>query len=222
MMQISVSHDLHRTQSWAGRMKEQLPFANALALTRTGQDVGDALSKALPQHLEDPTPFTMKAFGVQRATKQSQRAVVFTKQAQEQYLKWQIFGGSRPPARKAQKLPSNIKLNQYGNIPRGEVQRLVALAREGKKVSKARGRKLGISNKVDLFYGDPNNGMPPGLYKRVGSGDDGVLVPLVVFPAQNVQYEKRFPMFEIGQRVVGQVYAGHWRTAFEQAMASAK
>jgi len=160
---------------------DQVPYATAVALTRTAQDAAKELNAELPKHLDNPTPFTRQAFTMRRATKRDLRAVVLAKPAQAKYLQYQVHGGSRAPNKKAQRLPSQIKLNAFGNIPRGEIVRLIALAKAGKRLTKAKGRKLGVSSKINLFYGDPGNGRPPGIYKRVVNGEQQMLVPLIVF-----------------------------------------
>jgi len=203
MISISVSGDFSRL---AQRLREigekQAKYAAAVALTRTAQDAAKELNAELPRHLDNPTPFTRQAFTMRRATKSDLRAVVLAKPAQAKYLQYQVAGGSRAPNKKAQKLPSQIKLNAFGNIPRGEIVRLIALAKAGKRLTKAKGRKLGVSSKLNLFYGDPGNGRPPGIYKRVVNGEQQMLVPLIVFPQQQVQYRPRFPMRAIVERVV--------------------
>lgn len=220
---ISVKVDIsgleRRMQALAN---DQVPFATAMALTRTAQDAVKELNTELPRYLDKPTSFTQKAFTHRRATKRDLQALVFAKDIQAKYLRYQVLGGDRAPNKKAQKLPSNIKLNEFGNIPRGEIARLIALAKSGKKLTKARGKKLGISNKIDLFYGDPGNGRPPGIYKRIAQGEQHILVPLIVFPQQHVQYKARFPMRTIVQRVVAQRFQAHFAAALREAMATAR
>lgn len=220
---ISVKVDISGIERRAQFLhQDQVPYATAVALTRTAQDAASALNAELPRYIDRPTSFTQKAFTQHRATKRDLQAVVFAKDIQAKYLRYQVFGGERAPNKKAQKLPSNIKLNEFGNIPRGEIARLIAFAKAGKKLTKARGKRLGISSKLDLFYGDPGNGRLPGIYKRVVQGERHILVPLIVFPAQKVHYKPRFPMCAIVQRVVDQRFRTHFATALREATATAR
>jgi hypothetical protein len=220
---INVKHDIDRMGQWALAMAaEQLPFATALALTRTASDAANELTRELPKHLDKPTPFTMRAFSVARADKRTLTAAVFAKDAQAAYLRWQVDGGSRPPSKVAQRLPNAIKLNDFGNIPRGEIARLIKLAQAGQRLTRARGRRLAISSKVDLFYGDPGNGMPPGVFKRVVQGTEHKLIPLVVFPKQAAQYKARLPMHAIVERVVRDRFPANFSAALDQALRSAR
>ena len=208
-----------RLQAIAG---EQVPFATALALTNTARDCSKALTEELPKYLDNPTPFTLKAFTIQRAEKATLRARVFAKDAQGRYLTWQIDGGDRAPSRKLQRLPAEITLNAYGNLPAGEIKRLVALAKAGKRVSKARGAKVGVSSKVDLFYGDPGAGRAVGIYKRIVKGDQEFLVPLVIMPQGPVKYRPRFPAERIVRDTAARVFPERFREAMRRAVSTEK
>lgn len=220
-MRVTVSVDTSAYERWVNELGDQMPFAQALALTRTAQDAASDLAKALPEYLDKPTPWTARAFAVRRADKRTLAAEVYVKPGQS-YLGWQIEGGTRAPARKALKLPGSVKLDQSGNIPRAELQRLIQTAKEGKRLTKARARRLGISAKVDLFYGDPGNGMPPGLYKRIVAAGEHHLVPLVLFPHRSARYRKRLPMADIVRRTVARTWQKNFGDAAARALASAR
>lgn len=201
---------------------DQVPFATALALTNTARDCSNALTDELPKYLDNPTAFTLRAFTIQRAEKGALRARVFAKDAQGRYLKWQIDGGDRAPTRKLQRLPAEIALNAHGNLPAGEIKRLVALAKAGKRVSRARGAKVGVSSKVDLFYGDPGSGRAVGIYKRIVKGDQEFLVPLVIMPQGSVKYRPRFPAERIVRDTAARVFPERFRAAMQRAVSTAK
>lgn len=220
---INIKHDMDVAARWARAMAaDQVPFATAVALTRVAADAATELARELPKYLDKPTPFTMRAFSISRADKRTLTSAVFAKDAQAKYLQWQVFGGNRAPSRVAQKLPTAIKLNDFGNIPRGEIARLVKLAQAGKRLTKASGRRLAVSSKVDLFYGDPGNGTPPGIFKRVVQGDQHRLIPLVLFTKQPAHYQQRLPMRAIVERVVRDRFPAHFRAALDQAVRSAR
>jgi len=220
---LNLANQLEDVAGWARAMgASQLPFATSLALNAVAQDAADEVTKETGRRLDRPTSFTMRAWSVGRSTKASLTAAVFAKDAQARYLRWQVAGGSRAPNRQAQRLPSAIKLDQFGNLPRGEIARMVSLAKAGKRLTKARGARLGISSKLDLFYGDPGNGMPPGIYKRVVQGADHKLVPLVVFPRVNAQYTARLPLERIVRDTVRARFEARFATAWATAMRTAR
>jgi len=101
------------------KVKKQSDFATVVALTKTAWQTRDAEIKALSKYLHNPTPFTKKAFRVQRATKARPMAVVYVAPIQEKYLAPQVHGGST----KGHVPGKHQKLNQYGNLPRRATKR---------------------------------------------------------------------------------------------------
>lgn len=186
-MRLSFSSNL---AEFIGQMKEkrkQLEFATALALTRTAQVVSRESPAFLERQLDRPTPFTKRGLYVKPARRGDLVAIVGYKDVQAQYLSLQEQGGARAPRRRTIVLPSNVARDQYGNVPPLQLRRLYERAKGDKRATKALGKRLGISNKVDLFVGEPGEGFPPGIYKRVTGG----LVPIVVFREQAVRYRPR-------------------------------
>lgn len=215
-----------RLQAMAG---DQVPFAIALGLTRTAQEASRELAVEMPKHLDSPTPFTLRAFAVERATKQGLVARVYARPAQAKYLKYQIDGGDRAPTRKAQRLPSEVRLNEFGNLPRGMIRDLIQIARSSKRLTAGQARKqvqkmrsAGVSAALDLFYGDPGNGKPVGIYKRMVRGGQQTLVPLILMPERSVRYRPRFPAAEIVRRVAVRAFPGHFKDALRRAIDTAR
>jgi hypothetical protein len=195
MIFASVKHDLLANALKFKKAGKQLPFGIAKGLTATAKDAQAALGKALPENLDRPTPFTMKAFGVEPATKQKQYAKVFIKDDQEKYLQYQVAGGTRTPARRAVVVPKGVRLNQYGNMTRGAIKKLLA--------------------RKDVFSGKVKG--VAGIYQRKGTH-----VHLIVSYADRVQYKKRFPFGDIGQAAVKASSAKNLIAAIDAALASAR
>ena len=101
------------------RVEKQSRFAKAKALTQTAWQVKDEESKALVKHLKNPTPFTRRAYRVQRATKARPVAAVYAAPIQDKYLQHQVHGG----VSKGHVPGKQQKLNQYGNLPRRATKR---------------------------------------------------------------------------------------------------
>lgn len=199
---------------------DQLPFAMAKALTDTAKAVAKAMPSALQQDLDRPSDFTRAGFFVTPARKDDLQSAVGIKDAQAKYLQWQIEGGNRAPARKAQRLPGTVQLDAFGNIPRGLIAQLVARALAGRRTTKRQAQKSGVSQGLDLYYGDPDGVRPPGIYKRVTSGGRSHLVPVVVFPAVVAKYRPRFDFYKHAGQVVDATFDGAMVAAFELAMAT--
>lgn len=186
-MKLSIDVKAEHVSAVMKSIVKQAQFAAVVALTRAAQDVREQTPGYLERVLDRPTPFTKRGVYTRRATLSNPVAEVGVMDKQAAYLAYQEQGGRRPPARRVIVLPSDIKRDQYGSIPRLQLRRLYDAARANKRATAAIKRRLGVSRKVDLFIGEPGNGFPPGIYKRVPGG----LVPLVVFRSAPVEYRPR-------------------------------
>lgn len=149
----------------------QLTFATALALTRTGQRVKKNLEGQIDQVFDRPTPYTKNSLYLQPATKKALIARVRIKDrsatakgnAAEDYLEPQVKGGQRRQKR-FEKLLSDAgimpqgwfavpakgtPLDSYGNVSQGTIAKILAqlrassdtLNREKAAAKKKRNRK---------------------------------------------------------------------------------
>ncbi|MBW6399994.1 hypothetical protein KPL78_19190 [Roseomonas sp. HJA6] len=104
--------------------RKQLPFAAALALTRTAGLGRDEVIRGMPQTFDRPTPFTMRGITIISARKTRLEARVLVKDLQAEYLRLQEQGGLRQPKKRALIIPHGVALNEFGNIPNRALQRL--------------------------------------------------------------------------------------------------
>lgn len=216
---FDVRSNIREVLSFVDRVSDQYPFAVATALTRAVRAARDAMPREADAAFDKPTPFTRSAFYFVPATKLRLLATVGVKDIQARYLVWQVQGGRRQPTRKALRLPAVVQLNEYGNLPRGIIRQLVARAQAGKRATKTQARRFGVSQELDLFYGEPGDGRPAGIYKRVPlPGSKNRLVPVVVFPSVPAQYEARLDFYGAAARVVSATFD----RALVEAMARAK
>jgi hypothetical protein len=123
---LTITVTVHSRDAMFLQVGKQVSYATAVALTRTAQDAQQALTAELSRTFDRPSPFTLRGVAIKAATKQNLAATVFLRERQADYLAIQITGGSRRPLRRALLLPRNIGLDQYGNIPRGVISRLLA------------------------------------------------------------------------------------------------
>lgn len=227
MFTLTVQHNLDEVFARMDAMVErQIPFAAAKALTATAQDVQAELTAELPVVLDRPTPFTLNAFGIRTARKDNLTSEVFVREAQSAYLERQIYGGVRAPGPHGIRLPGNIELNAFGNIPRGLTNRLKAAAQNGtlgpalaKRLQATGNRRKGAAP-VQLFYGKPRgkgwDNAPVGIWRRI-PGKPGKLIPLIVFEDTPATYEARLPFHEIATRTAQRM----WPIRFNEALALA-
>lgn len=223
-MRLSVTTNIREVIGWVGQLHPQANFAVAKALSDTAIDI----ARELPDHANrafagGATRFTKQAFAYTRATKQRLEASVFVRPLQAAYLRFQIEGGTRQPRNVALKLPSVVDLDPEGNIPRGLVRQLVARAKAGRRATRAQSRRFGVSQAVSLFYGDPQDGRPAGIYKRVDHGMRHSLIPVVVFPRQPAHYtDKPFAFYAIAERIAQRRFETNLERAWRMARLTAR
>jgi hypothetical protein len=184
-------------------MLDQLPFALARALNDTGQDVADAWRAGLNYRLDRPTPFTLRApYIARRASKRSPTVVPAFRQIQGEYLRLQITGGTRRPTGSALVVPVAARLNQYGNMPRGYVRRL--LASGGAFVASR---------------DDPRTAhLAPGIYRRGRRTRAGQSAPqLLVAFEDRAEYSVRFDFAGIAERRALSSFPGHLSRRLQEA-----
>ncbi|HDR9834507.1 TPA: hypothetical protein QDC51_001266 [Burkholderia multivorans] len=160
-------------------VRKQLPFAIAQGINRTAQRVAEAEVKNLGDTLDNPSPFTRRSVGIKRARKSDPTAVVFMKDIAASYLQPYEVGGVHKLNSRALLNPKNIRLNQYGQLPRGTLAMLkgrpdifigAVKTASGETINgvwqrptntarvsllNARGKRLGKLNKLDA---SKNNG----------------------------------------------------------------
>jgi hypothetical protein len=205
------------------KLHPQFRFAAAKALTDVVGMVRSAMPSELESALDKPTQFTKGGFYVQPARKDNLEATVGVKDKQAEYMQYQVDGGERAPKKAALRLPSVVELDAAGNLPPGTIKRLIQRAQAGKRATKAQGKRFGVSTQVDLFYGEPGDGRPAGIYKRVPIGGGQTrLVPLVVFPKRSAHYTRRFDFDGIAERIVTRNFSAALDSAWAQALATAR
>ncbi|MEN5162590.1 hypothetical protein [Achromobacter kerstersii] len=125
--------------------KRQLPFATAVALNKTAQAVREALVEKSRQVFDRPTPYTLNALRVSRATKENLSARIDYRDATakgigaDRYLSPQVLGGARRHKRSERALQrsglpagsflmpaAGAELDAYGNMSRGQTVRLLS------------------------------------------------------------------------------------------------
>lgn len=156
-----------------------VPPAVAQGLNRTLDAIEQHELNAMERYLDRPTPFTMNALGKRKANAKHWDATLFVKDIQARYLRYAIKGGTLQTTI----APVKIRLNRFGNIV-GKRGGLEAIAAKGNK----------------RFVGEVNGVY--GVWERFGRG--GSRLRLLVRVATNTERRKRWPFYEIGERVAEQ------------------
>lgn len=217
--------------------QKQFRYATAVALTRVGQKVKNAIRGTMQVSFDRPTPYTLNSLVLIPATVTSLSAEVRIKDRgtgglpQSVFLQPEVQGGDRQSKgserafRSKGVLPGGMfwvpgagaKLDQYGNMSRGQVLQIVSAVRElgaGAAGAPTRKNKRTAKLAASIFIGKPAGGrLPLGVYQR---GADGSLKPLMIFVSEP-HYKVRLPFTEIAATV----YATNFENEFSQALADA-
>lgn len=183
---------------------KQVPFATSLALNATAEEIQKEESERLGKTLDRPTPFTRRAWAVWRSSKRNLSAKVFAKDAQAAYLSTLEDGGTRTPKGRAIVTPAGLKLNSFGNMPKGAVKKALASPR--------------------VFSGTPK-GRAPGIYQRTGvtakaPGGTG-LVKLTSY-IRRAGYKPTLGFKEEARALALRRMPHHFQAAMARALASAR
>ena len=248
---IKVNIDTAKFRKRMEAVQRQVPFATAVALTKTAQDVQAELKREVSRVFDRPTPFTLASLRVKPATKQRLIArVYFRDEAGDGippavYLQREVEGGVRRPKRfekaLARKLGlpaglyampgKSVQLDAYGNVPRSLIVKVLAqlgamhdTAQNQTARSKQRLRRTQARKGIrgqNYFLGRPGNGLPLAVYERIRTGFGSAVRPVFVF-VDAPHYEKRLDYYGIAERVQSREFEGWFDRALTDAMATAR
>lgn len=192
-------------RSLSDTAQKQMPFALMLTINDTLKDVKGNREDDLDKRFKNPTPFTKRGIYIKRATKRRLSGEVAFKKIQAEYLELQVKGGIRKPKRKAIVVPKAIRLNKYGNMPRGSLARNIS--------------------KSDTFVvnrGDKRSrSLAPGVYKRSKRKRGGKLKMLATFENQ-VAYKKRYDFVGPAHKTASGVLPKHMFKNIKRSVKTAR
>lgn len=209
---------------------KQIPFATALALTRTALKARDAGKAEMARVFDRPTRWALNAYEVKPATKRDLDAEVRPKY-KANYLPPEVLGGDRRRKRVEALLngvasrdgsvrftesdwvvPSReAKLDSYGNLSRGETQKALSGL-------KAQGDSAQNSKTSRGYFVTKGSHGKPVVMKRVGRNKISPVLVAVSKP----NYKIRFKFFEITRKSAEENFENEFIAALKQAIASAR
>jgi len=231
-----TSNAVSFTKALEAVIAKQVPFATALALNDTATDVHADLVKRMSEVFDRPTPFTMGAFMIYRATKAALVSSVETKPqlGSRHYLRVEETGGPRRQTGFERLMGDRVayagvlqtilpadgaKLDAYGNWSKGErnqVQSAINAQRDPySNMTKASFKRHGKRSR----YFVPRHGLTPGVYRR---DRNGTLNIILAFSAVVPTYTPRLGFEENGHRVAATRFPRHFRKRLIEALASAR
>lgn len=228
-MQISVQSTIKQVMPKLEQFtSRQAPFTIAKALTETAKHVRKAMGESTNTVFDRPTAFTRNAFAFMPARKDKLQALVFAKDKQARYLKFQVQGGGRRVKGFEKRFGGEGEGDEQSGMQHLVPTRRIKLNASGGvslATIKAISANLNTSGKANRYFiGKPNGagqnaGRGYGIYARVNNNKR--LEALMVF-ANKPTYKKRFDMTAIGGRVVNAQFEGELRKAWAFALRTAK
>lgn len=257
-MQITVRSDLKEVFSRVQlEHQRQIPFAIAKGLTLTAQQVRAAERTEMERVFDRPTPFTLGALYVKPATKANLVATVWIKDQffyngrSSSHLHPHIFGEQRE-VKRAEKLfrekgllPANLylvpgsaaQLDRFGNMSRGQMQKVIAALRAFRDQYQnrpAKGSPTPIRGKrrraEEYFVGRPggagskgrgNGSLPLGVWQRFTFSLGSAVRPVLIF-VRTPSYRVRFRFFDIAKSVIDANLKRNVEQALREAIATAR
>jgi hypothetical protein len=189
-MQMQVVSNAVAFGKAVSRIRNDIRFAQAKALTATAKELVDVSNQHTVRALDRPTPFTRKSAGMRWATKQTLKATVFIKDIQAGYLELNETGGTRKPKRRFLPVPSGARLNKFGNMGRRQIATMLA--------------------RPDTFIAEINGTV--GVWQRQRRGG----LKLMVTFALTAKYERRFNWRKKMEKSGKSLFPRHYATELDR------
>jgi len=218
-MAINGDRDLTGARSYAAALQEELAKEATVVANQLAFDVRRAFQGELREEIDRPKPYTLQGVQVTKALPGTHTSKIYIASDSEgqggdrtDYLQRLIEGGTRIPKRRVLAVPSELVQDQYGNLRRNEVKRLMAEAKRmrgrGKKAKQARAEK-------EYLFANKQ-----GIWLRYANSRK--ITMLVAFVGQ-AKYEKVLRSVpEVGKQELQRVYLKRIRGAINGAIKRAK
>lgn len=240
---------LPEVRSMLADARKQVPFATALALTKTAQAAQGAVRQEMTRVFDRPTPWILNSTYVKPATKANLEAHVYLKDDAAKGLSAaktvlpQIAGGERSWKRFEASLQrigmlgrneiavpgSAATLDSYGNMSRAQIVQILsyfaAFGEQGYKANMTTARKAklakGSRSRYGVRYYLKRDGRGRGIYMATQLGFGSATKPVLMF-VRKPAYRPRLQMQRVVTGVFEQQFRSHFAEAFETAMRSAR
>lgn len=245
MVKVSIDSDLASAERFLTDVQRRhLPFAGALALTRSAERAKKELQAERAKVFDRPNPWTRKAGAfVQAATKTNlQAAVMFSEggaagRSAFRYLRHQIEGGARPhkgfeklligkglmlaseyavPAR-------GVQLDRYGNISPGVMTKIIsqlkAFRENGFEANATGSRRSRAKRKpAGFFVADGQGELRRGIWLRRA----GRISPVLIFVRKAPSYQPIYRHEQVAGAVIDRAYGEEFGKALDFALRTAR
>lgn len=229
---------------------KQIPFATSLAINNTAKLVKTKEEHEIRDVFDRPTPYIQNSIFIKPSNKRNLTAFVGIKDQgiksapASKILQAEIVGGERRlkayeiALRSVGVLPDGYftvpgeaaKIDQYGNISRGQIVQILSYFRANRDVGttsnstdKTR-EKLSRSTKtrygVSYFVGKIGDA-PLGTWQKVFSNFGTAIRPIMIF-VQSANYEAIYDFKFVAETTINREYNNEFAKAWDQARRTAK
>lgn len=216
--------------------KQQLPFATALALTKTAQKVKEAEYGLMKKVFEGPTKYTLNALQMRPAKKTKLEASVGFKEGHgrgvpaKRFLNPHVHGIARSQKSHEKKLAPvmrgknftvparGAKLNKSGNITGGTYMQILSrLKLAGDQSATNSGASKRKQRAKTYFVPKAGSKLRAGVYERTARG----VKPILIF-IRSPRYTKRFPFYNKADQLSRALFPAEYKKAMDFAIATAR
>lgn len=225
-----------------GKYEKQIPFATALALTRTAQHAKRALEREMGSVFDRPTRWTLNSLRLFPAKKSKLEARVWMKDEAvksspaTRWLNPEIEGGPREdkasernlrrrwilPAGKYIAPGKGAKLDRFGNITKGTITKALSgvggFSESGFSANATGSKRSRRKGNAKRYFVIRRGKTPIGIAERTSRAKMHVLLAFVSRPT----YRRRLDFYGIGDKVVKRHLADEFRKAMTKAIGSAR
>lgn len=224
---------------------KQLPFALALTATRLAMLVKQGELAVMRERLDRPTATTMNSLYVKVAKKGNPEARTFFKDAwtsgvpADTYLQQPVKGGRRSHKRFEKALiargimqsgqyaiPAESVLNQFGNVPRGTIMKILsglsaAETVSGVQANATNSKRSKRKGNADRYFAGDVDGTQ-GIWERKKSAFGDAIRPVFIFSESEPGYRVIVPFYKIADNIVKANRAKEFASAMGQALSTAR
>ena len=230
-----------------GDQARQIPFAASLALNATARSVRTATLAEMAAQFDRPTPLVMKSLFIAPATKAKLQAAVYLEdreiggknsRSMAEILGHQFAGGTRLRKRMENAFTAaglislgeylvpgpDAKLDQYGNLSRGQAQQIYAALRlfrdpyQNATQSPRSQRHAKAAGRIFWSDGKGANKRRRGLWATDGRGFPKLLMLVIPTPV----YRRRIDMDRLAADIVDRDFPANFDAALKKALATAR
>ena len=223
--------------------EKQLPFAFALMATRLAVLVKKGELSVLKARIDRPTTTTLNSLYVKPAKKGKPEARTFFKDAwtsgvpADTYLQQAVKGGRRPHKRFEKALiakglmkpgqyalPAASALNQFGNVPRGTIMKILSGLGAAETVSGVQANATGSKrskrkgNAQKYFAGEVDG--TQGVWERKKTAWGDAVRPVFIFSDGEPGYRVILPFYKIADNIVKANRVREFQSAMDVALAT--